>query len=481
MIGRALRRLLPRSLGTQIALSTVALLAVVQACSVAILVLTRPPPPPIFDPDWLSQRLAALAVSVGGVEPGDRMAWLEAQPEAHWLEFSVSGARPPAPPGGRTEPRLRRFEADIRAAAGNRVGTISVALDPPPPGAPAFGPPRIETVPGPTAALAHAEELRPVRFFVADLQLADESWLRIQPHRAGRLVPELKLAATWLVLFLAAAVIAALWAVRRLSAPLATIAHAAEAFGRGSDAAPLDVGGAREIEAIAGAFAAMRERVLRFVHDRTTMLAAISHDLRTPLTRMRMRVERVADEALRDALKRDLDALEAIVVETLDFARVESGSARRDRIDLASLLDTIVDARIDALQDVRLATCERVALSANGAAVRRIVENLVDNALKYGGAAEVALVVRGGEAVVTVADRGPGIPDGDLEAVFRPFHRLETSRSRETGGTGLGLAIARTLARAHGGDVRLAARPGGGLIATLALPLPRDPEASSIL
>jgi signal transduction histidine kinase len=158
---------------------------------------------------------------------------------------------------------------------------------------------------------------------------------------------------------------------------------------------------------------------------------------------------------------------------------VESASARRDRIDLASLLDTIVDERIDASQDVRLASGERIVLAANGPAVRRIVENLVDNALKYGGSAEVALAARGGDAVVTVADRGPGIPEAHLEAVFRPFHRLETSRSRETGGTGLGLAIARTLARAHGGDVKLANREDGGLVATLSLP--RDPDSRTVV
>ncbi len=475
MIDRALRRLLPRSLGTQIALATVGLLAVVQLCSVAILVLTRPPPPPIFDPDWLSQRLAALAVEAGKIPSAERASWLDSQPEAHWFDFHLSDGHPPAVPGGRDEPRMRRFEADLRAAAGTGVGAIALALDPPPPGAPPFGPPRIETVPGPTPGLAQAEALRPIRFFVADFELLDGRWLRIVPHRAGWLGPELRFATTWLVLFLGAAVVAALWAVRRLSEPLAAIARAAESFGRGGDSVPLDVGGPREIEAIAGAFEAMRERVLRFVHDRTTMLAAISHDLRTPLTRMRMRVERVSDDGLRDALKRDLDALEAIVVETLDFARVESAGARRDRIDLASLLSTIVDERVDAAQDVRLGEGARVVLSANGAAVRRVVENLVDNAIKYGGSAEVSLAARDGDAVVVVADRGPGIPEKDLEAVFRPFHRLETSRSRETGGTGLGLAIARTLARAHGGDVKLANRAGGGLVATLTLP--RGPDS----
>jgi signal transduction histidine kinase len=204
------------------------------------------------------------------------------------------------------------------------------------------------------------------------------------------------------------------------------------------------------------------------------MLVAISHDLRTPLTRMRMRAERIGDDALREAIRRDIDALEAIVVKTLDFARVESRSGRCERIDLSSLIATIVDERIDALQDVRVAAGARVVLAANGAAVRRIVENLIDNALEYAGSAEVELTATGGEALIAVADRGPGIPEAELESVFRPFHCLEGSRSRETGGTGLGLAIARTLARAHGGDVTLANRTGGGLVATVALP--RDPH-----
>ena len=469
------RRLLPLSLGGQIALATAGLLAIVQLCSIAVLVLSRPAPPPVFDPYWLSHQIATLAAGAAGRERDERIAWLDRQEAARWLGFELHDRQPPVPPGTQIDARLRRFEADIRAAAPAAIRGLSLALDPPPPGAPPFtGPARADVVPGPTPALAQAEEMRRVRAFVADLELPDRTWLCIRPRQLDRLGPEMKLAIALLILCLGAAIAAAIWAARWLSAPLAAIARAAESLGRGGEAVPLVAGGAAEIEAITRAFAAMRERVVRFVHDRTTMLVAISHDLRTPLTRMRMRAERIGDDALREAIRRDIDALEAIVVKTLDFARVESRSGRCERIDLSSLIATIVDERIDALQDVRVAAGARVVLAANGAAVRRIVENLIDNALEYAGSAEVELTATGGEALIAVADRGPGIPEAELESVFRPFHCLEGSRSRETGGTGLGLAIARTLARAHGGDVTLANRTGGGLVATVALP--RDPH-----
>ena len=464
------RVLSPGSLGGRIALATVALLAIVQALSVAVLVLSRPSPPPVFDPYWLARQLADLASAAAERPPGQRAALLDAHVTAPWLGFELHDRQPPSPPGIRSEIRLRRLEAEIRAA-GAPIGRLVLSLDPLPPGAPPFtGPPRADFVPGPTLALEQAEEVSPVRAFVADLELPDGTWLRVRPRHLDRLGPELKLGIAWLFLFLGAAVLAALCAARWLSAPLAAIAQAADRLGRGGEVVSLATGGAQEIRSIARAFEAMRERLVRFVNDRTTMLAAVSHDLRTPLTRMRMRVERVADDTLRAALQRDLDALESIVGETLDFARLGAGTERRDRIDLASLVETIVDARADAMENVCAQAGARVGLEADGAAVRRIVENLIDNAVKYAGGAEVTLAVHGGDVQVMVADRGPGIPEAELDAVFRPFHRLESSRSRETGGTGLGLAIARTLARAHGGDVTLSSRPGGGLVATLSLP-----------
>ncbi|MBI3506594.1 MAG: HAMP domain-containing protein [Proteobacteria bacterium] len=460
------RRFLPTSLSSQLALSAVALLAFVQIVSVTILVATRPPSLPVFDSEWLAGRLASLARDAGTHPADARLAWLGSQAEAHWFDFRLERGRPPASEGGHSE-RASRIESAIRAISGADIGSIAVTIDPPPPRA-FGGPPRIEPVPGPIATdLAVA---RPIRFFVADLELADGQWLRVMPKRPGFLGPELSFAAMWLGLFLLAAGIAALWAVKRLAAPLAAIANAAERFGRGDESAPLPAGGAREVRAIARAFAAMRERVSRFVHDRTTMLAAISHDLRTPLTCMRMRVERVADRDLRDALGRDLDALDSILGETLDFARVESSVGTRDRIDLSSLLSTIVDSRADAGQDVVLSGDARPIVSGSSSALRRAIENLVDNALKYGKSADIRIDRQDGHVAVRIADRGPGIADADLETVFRPFHRLESSRNRDTGGTGLGLAIARTLVRAHGGDVILSNRPDGGLLAMLTLP-----------
>ncbi|WP_455776071.1 sensor histidine kinase, partial [Burkholderia stabilis] len=231
-------------------------------------------------------------------------------------------------------------------------------------------------------------------------------------------------------------------------------------------------GGPSEVARAARAFNAMQDRIAQYMAERMQILASISHDLQTPITRMRLRVDVMDDDAQGAKLRQDLLEMEHLVKEGVAYARTLHGTEEAARrIDLDALLDSIVCDYTDAGQDVALHSRAPLALVTRPKALRRIVGNLVDNALKFAGAAEIDVhAAPDGGAVIAVLDRGPGIPDDQLDAVFEPFRRVETSRNRETGGTGLGLAIARQLALAMGGTLTLNNRPdGGGIEARLTL------------
>jgi signal transduction histidine kinase len=237
---------------------------------------------------------------------------------------------------------------------------------------------------------------------------------------------------------------------------------------------PID--GPAEIAAAATAFNTMAGRIRRFVQDRTFLLTAIGHDLRTPITRLKLRAEFIEDDELRRKFTADLDQLETMVASTLAFGRDLAGTEPVLPLDLPALLRTVLDEAADANPDRAESLAydgpEHLTVQARPVSIKRAVANLVSNALAYGGSARIRLAPpRAGLVQVEVADNGPGIPPNDIERVFEPFHRLEGSRSRETGGNGLGLPIARNIARAHGGDVTLANHPSGGLVATVLLPI----------
>ena len=272
-----------------------------------------------------------------------------------------------------------------------------------------------------------------------------------------------------LVLMLAAVALVAGVTARRIVGPMRALAAGAERLGRGLDAAPLALTGPTEVQEATQAFNRMQARLTRLIAERTRMLAALSHDLRSPLTAMRLRVELLAEDEDSTRLKALVEEMQAMVEQTLDFARAAAQGEAVQEVNLAALLrDLVADA---GAGHATLTAPESVFLTLRPTAIRRALRNLIDNALRYGTRAEVALVRQGGEAVITIADHGPGLPEDQLEAVFEPFVRGEASRSRATGGVGLGLAIARSIARAQGGEVTLANRPEGGLLATLRLPL----------
>lgn len=268
-------------------------------------------------------------------------------------------------------------------------------------------------------------------------------------------------------MLLSAVAVLAYVVARIASAPLKSLSASAVELGMDLDHEPLRVTGPTEVKRAAEAFNAMQRRLQEHVGERTRMLAAITHDLQTPLTRLRLRLERVADENLRERLISDMEAMRDLIAEGLELARSADTSEPRVMLDLDSLCQTVVEDAADAGGNAVFEGGTGVVMPLQPLAMRRLLSNLTDNALKYGGCAVVSTAQEQGAVCVRVRDRGPGLPPDMLERVFDPFFRLEASRSRQSGGTGLGLTIARTLAAKNGGALTLRNHPDGGLEATV--------------
>jgi signal transduction histidine kinase len=276
---------------------------------------------------------------------------------------------------------------------------------------------------------------------------------------------------TWTIsIFLVSVAFLAYLVARMTTRPLKQLAQAAKDLGNDINHPPLDLTGADEIRQASAAFNAMQARIRQYIFQRTQMLAAITHDLQTPLTRMRLRLEKVSEPELQERLIGDLSAMQAMVREGLDLARSMDTTEAMQMLDLDSLLDSVVADAAESCQRVTLSGHAGMALLGRPMDLRRCLVNLVDNAVKYGHAAKVSVDRINGAARIRIRDTGPGIPGAELARVFDPFYRVETSRSRESGGTGLGLTIARNIAEQHGGSITLANHPEGGLEATLMLP-----------
>ncbi len=256
--------------------------------------------------------------------------------------------------------------------------------------------------------------------------------------------------------------------------PIERLAFAAESFGKGRSIPDFKPHGATEIRRASQAFIEMRERIERYVQQRTEMLAGVSHDLKTPLTRMRLQLAMMPKNSDSEAMQSDVVEMEKMLNEYLDFARGESGEDA-EPTDLAALVDEavqdVVRARDPSAARLKLTITPNITLTLKRNAMKRCIVNLVDNALKYGRHVDVSLGLQGRNVELLVDDDGPGIPEPRREEAFRPFHRLDEGRNLQTGGVGLGLAIARDIARAHGGEIELSASPQGGLRAALHLPL----------
>lgn len=506
-MSRAIRRLNPLNapIALQVVLMLIGGLLASQAVTLALVLLVPPPAPPIYRLDEVAAalaggplrlhdgrelrlgRVAAPPAEAGGgyaeeltaalaerlkVAPGQVRVRLERRGlRPRFEEFGF--ARPPrdfandhGPPPGRDPgfgPPTRDPANDHGSPPGRDPGFGPPPGDPandhgPPPGrGPGFGPHRPDLILGE---------------FVAAWRDPSGAWRTVTPELAPFLSGWRRDITLWFLGCVAVLAPVGYLFARRLTAPIRRFAEAAERLGRDPAGPALALEGPAEIGAAATAFNLMQERLRRYVQDRTTMIAAISHDLRTPLARMRFKLES-APEPLRETLNADILQMEQMVSAVLAFVR-DSDNARaraRTRLDLLSLLECAVDDASFAGAEVAMAPAEATEIEGDPVALRSVFANLIDNGVKYGRRVVVSLSRDAAEAVVEIADAGEGLPLSELERVFAPFYRAEPSRNRKTGGIGLGLTVARAVARAHGGDVTLSPGAEHGLVATVRLPL----------
>ncbi len=450
------RRLLlwPRSLGGRTALVLLISLTLVQVAGLAIHALDRRDALRFAQLRDVAVRAASIYRTIALADPDNRVGVVRA---IDAREGGTAVSLDDGPPVSALPPAFPELQRLLR---------VNMLLVPMPP---ALRPRAFVWLGEPAA-----------RQMLIGMQMPDGLWVNVRlPLAPARWF----LSGTFLAAFLlmtAAAGGLTLWAVRRLTRPVATLAAAAERLGRDVNAAPLPEDGPEEIAKAAAAFNTMAARIRRFLADRNFMLAAIGHDLRTPITRLKLRAEFIEDEELRRKTLADLDELEAMVAATLAFGRETLSDEAPAPLDLAELLRTLLDEAADAWPEAAERCTYRgpdhLTVSARPLALKRALTNLVGNAVKYGGGARITLLpagqarMPGGMVTVLVEDDGPGIDPEETERVFQPFVRLEASRNRETGGVGLGLTIARNILRAHGGDAVIAPRAGGGTRATATLP-----------
>ena len=421
--------------------------------------------------DW-TRRIAEttlMLAPLGRTQRADALAQLAASPPhmAHADAFAHGGPpRALARPFVRL-PLLSDFETalrdQLRAALGPAYG-IEVGPTPvPPPPAVALPAPFYE---------AHELALHPeaAQRYDVTVRFADGDAVIYRVMRMPGGAPLPRRLSTNLALLVLLLVIVLFLTARSITRPLSDLARAADSLGREAHPAPqLAERGARELRDAARAFNTMQDRLHRYLDSRTRVLAAMSHDLKTPLTRLRLQVEALDNPPMQERIGRELDEMESMVREALALFRGLDDGEPAAPVDVNALLEKIREEFRDLGGTVTITGQALRPLVGKPQALKRCLTNLIANAVKFGTRAE-ALIADGADLVIRVRDHGPGIPEEELERVFEPFYRLESSRNRDSGGTGLGLTIARDLAQAHGGSLLLANLAGGGLEATLRLP-----------
>lgn len=311
--------------------------------------------------------------------------------------------------------------------------------------------------------------------FIVQAQLADGSWLQadIREGQAGMSTAPLSAALDYFfriyVLRIAVVVLIAWAAVRLAMKPLQVMANAAEELGRNIHSKPLSADGPLEVRKAAQAFNAMQRRIIDNIAERTRFLAAVSHDLRSPITRMKLRTEMIEGEHHKEKFRKDLDEMDAMISATLNVMQDADVHENRQLIDLDSLLTSLQSDLAELGKEIRLSG-HAAPVGGYPRSLKRCLQNIVENAVRYGERACVTLAERGDAVQITVDDNGPGIPADMLERVLEPFYRLERSRNAATGGFGLGLSIAATVVQAHRGEITLTNRPEGGLRVTILIP-----------
>jgi signal transduction histidine kinase len=375
----------------------------------------------------------------------------------------------------------RQFKIDIRGAQPSAADVIRVLpgrrFRGPGPGPPddGGGPGGFEPRPPPNdVAAGDVRARRPQRAGFRELDigviLPDGERITYRTDVPGA-EPPLPRGIFYQLLLVGAGLAVVLYAMTRtIVGPLSALARAAEAVGRGVRQAPLEETGAREIREATRAFNTMQERLHRYLDSRTRVLAAMSHDLRTPLTRLRLRVESLDDVELRERFITDLDEMNHMVTGALNLFKGSSEEEPTRLIDVGQLLEELRAQFAEIGASVAIEGAVREPIAVKPQALKRCLTNLLSNAIQYGERATVVIDDQAAELVLRVVDEGPGIPEAALEQVFEPFFRLESSRNADTGGTGLGLSIARDIAQAHGGSLQLRNRLPHGLEAVLRLP-----------
>jgi signal transduction histidine kinase len=460
-------------LAARIGAAIVAAVAAIQVLVTLVFVLNPPNFHPFYSARWLSD--AAVTI-IGNATSGEAQltSALGNLPNAESLAVRFANAPPPHVGPGEAPWPLNRVLATVRNEVGDVASSSIEAVGMGPSGEP------VPVVPADAFAtlmsgpLRSGEDLLLPPTFQIGVDLHNGRWLTIEPSRraARRRLAE-SLASIFVGTLLIAAI--AVFTARSLLAPLSQLAAAADAVGRSPEIIETPRPAIREFAAIHSAFNTMRKRLKLFVGERTHMLASISHDLRTPLTRLRLQAEFITEGELRDGMLANIDAMRDMLSETLSFAEGDASADASAAFDLASILITLCDEASDAGAHAEYNGPDHVTALGKRTAIRRMFSNLIDNAVRYGGAARVSLREDATDWIVTVADDGPGIPPESFDQAFEPFQRLESSRNRETGGTGLGLSIARDIALAHGGQISLANASLGskGLVVSVLLPKAR--------
>ncbi|ATU95577.1 ATP-binding protein [Phyllobacterium zundukense] len=429
-------RLWPRTLGSRLFLILLAGVTIAHGLSFGVLFLERYMTAKAVMLGTLENDVATSIAILDRLPAGERPDWL-ARLDRGTYRYVLGPGLPGVPD---MTARGAEIAAKIREASGQRF------------------PLRVESIPGDGKRLQ------------AHLTLSDGNPLTIDVR------PGIMPVAEWLpyVLFaqLILLVLCSWFAVRLAIRPLVDLANAADALDPNKKTPRLSETGPSEVAYAATAFNSMRDRIAQYLEERVQILAAISHDLQTPITRMKLRAEFADDSAEKEKLVHDLAEIERLVHEGIAYARSAHGNTEKSsRIDVGSFIESLAYDYQDTGKAVTVGEKIDGAIVTRPHALRRILTNLIDNALKFGGTAEI-FVQRDaeGSVIIKVLDRGPGIPEDQFEAVMQPFFRLEQSRNRGTGGTGLGLAIAHQLALAIGGTLKLCNRQGGGLSAEISIP-----------
>jgi signal transduction histidine kinase len=456
-------------LAARIGAAIFAAVAAIQVLVTLVFVMNPPNFHPFYSARWLSDAAVTIIRNSASSEAQLTSALGDLQ-NAETLAVRFVNAPPPRLGPGEPPWPLNRVLATVRSEVGDAAPSIE-AVGMGPSGEPIPVVPADAFAALPSGPLRSGEDLLLPPVFLIAVDLHDGRWLTIAPsHRAAHRRLAQSLASIFLGTLLIAAI--AVLTARSLLAPLSQLATAADALGRSPEIIETPRPAIREFAAIHSAFDTMQKRLKRFVSERTHMLASISHDLRTPLTRLRLQAEYVADHELRDGMLANIDAMGDMLTETLSFAEGDATADASGPFDLASILISLCDEASDAGAEAEYNGPDHVTAFGKRIAIRRMLSNLIDNALRYGGVARVSLREDATDWMVVVADDGPGIPPELFEQAFEPFQRLESSRNRETGGTGLGLSIARDIVLAHGGQISLANAPPSsrGLVVSVLLP-----------